>query len=304
MTQLENLIKDDEVRHLLNEIKKLPEQERIATLRKIYETFYDRLVPDLDTFLFDERYLGLKEKSLYPAIRELLHQIDKPEIREAYLVLGKGSGKSTLTAILQARNLHKLLCYINPQEYFKLMPGSLTALINMSISAPQALNVMFKKFSYFVNQIQDFIQISKRQYVKYKENKNDASYTLKEFANIDEIKNVEMYSETQGVILFPDKSIIALSGHSNAPSFFGYDIFYGSVDEASFFVQPKNRKLDDENLGTVEEVIQGLLASMQSRFPEHYKLLVISTPRSKTDDWLWLQHHKIKNSGLKIEVDI
>lgn len=88
--------------------------------------------------------------------------------------------------------------------------------------------------------------------------------------------------------VFP-KKVFALSGGSGAVSYYGYNTKMGCVDEASFL-------LDREGRSVAEELTEALVGSLATRFPNSYKLMVISTLRSE-DDYLYQNIERIKEDG-------
>jgi hypothetical protein len=94
-----------------------------------------------------------------------------------------------------------------------------------------------------------------------------------------------------GKCLFP-KDVFAISGGSSATSFYGYHTIQGAIDEASYL-------LDREGRSLAEELVEALLKSLTTRFPNSYKLLVISTLRSD-DDFLYANIQRVKEDGIDI----
>ena len=295
-------LKDSAIADMMAELMTLAPEARFHTVfRKMIEEVYSRMVPDMDEFLFSEEFLGFSKRQLYPRVRDVLYIIDRDDVREAYIVAGKGSGKSVIVGISQLRQLFKLLCYVQPAAYFELLPGTYIALVNMSINSSQALNVIFKRFVSYLDKLDIFKKLSKQAIVKYKKSEKDKEFSLHDFNLSENLSKYELFSETVGMITFPDKDIVVMSGHSKATAFFGYDIFFGSVDEMSWFESGKERIKDMESLPS-EEIFQGLSASGLSRFPKAYKVVAISSPRSRIGDPLWKKFERIKNIGSVFEV--
>ena len=96
-----------------------------------------------------------------------------------------------------------------------------------------------------------------------------------------------------GRCLFP-KNIFALSGGSAATSYFGYHTIMGSLDEASFMIDRQDRSM-------AEELIEALTKSLSTRFPNAYKLMVISTLRAD-DDFLYTNIDRIKKEGRALQL--
>lgn len=291
------LMKDSQIADMCNHLKKYPDDVKYHIVFKaLMKEVYDRVVPPMDDFLFDKRFLGFRESDVYPEVRNVLNIIDRDDIREVFIVAGKGSGKSVIVGVSQLRELYKALAYVNPSAYFGVLRGTYIAAVNMSINSGQALNVVFKRFLFYLNSLSEFKKLNKQAIIKYKQKSEDKKYSFRSFTETDTFANSELYAETVGMVTFPGKDVVALSGHSKASAFFGYDIIFGSIDEMSWFENGNERVRDTDELPS-EEIYQGLSTSAITRFPNHYKLVCISSPRSKVGDPLWKRYEAVKNSG-------
>ena len=94
-----------------------------------------------------------------------------------------------------------------------------------------------------------------------------------------------------GRVLFP-KNVFALSGGSAATSYYGYHTIMGSLDEASYMIDRLDRSL-------AEELVEALTKSLSTRFPNAYKLMVISTLRSD-DDYLYTNIQRVRTEGTPV----
>ena len=299
--RLQKLENDSELNDILAEAKKLPPDAKAALMRYFYSLYQDRAVPPLDAFLYDNDYLGLGKTDVYRPVVGALHIIDDPTVHEIFVCAGKGSGKSTLVSLAQARMLYRVLSYVNPHEYFNLMPGALIALVNMSISSRQAINVIFYRFKTFLQRIHEFQKVPKRMFLKFKETAGE-DYRVKDFFGKERV-DVDLYQEVIGAVHFVDKAVIALSGHSRVESFLGYDIIFGSLDEWSRFPRPKTKLVSEEDASNpAEETYHGIQSQAFSRFPEHYKMIGISSPWSKVDDPVYSRYEALKDIGVAIEI--
>ena len=74
---------------------------------------------DMNTFITSPEYMDLGD-DISKANLQLLKHIDNPTIREAWLILGKGSGKSFNSSIYQCRGVWETCILKNPQKYSKL----------------------------------------------------------------------------------------------------------------------------------------------------------------------------------------
>lgn len=189
----------------------------------------------------------------------LLQEFLQPQVRKFWCAAGKGSGKSFFVSLVQAWEIYNLLCLKRPDLFYMLGPGSKIATVNLSVAKEQAKDVVFAEFVGRLDNSPWF----KRQ----------------------------GYDAQAGRCVFA-KNIFALSGGSGATSYYGYNTKMGCVDEASFLLDREGRSLADE-------LTEALLGSLTTRFPNSYKLLVISTLRSD-DDYLYKNIERIKEDGITV----
>ena len=222
---------------------------------------------DVHTFVTSSDYLGQPELSEYQYIlvecmSQIYKQADlerlmgKEEGREHYrrftkaeviLQLGKGSGKDHTSTVGCAYLVYKLLCLKDPAKYFGKPPGDAIDIINIAVNAQQAKNVFFKGFK----------------------NKIDKSpwFAGKYDAKVD---NVEF-----------DKSVTVYSGHSERESHEGLNLILAILDEISGFAQESSS--GNENAKTGEAIYKAFRGSVDSRFPDYGKVVLLSFPRYKGD---------------------
>ena len=166
---------------------------------------------------------------------------------EVILQLGKGSGKDHTSTIGTAYLVYKLMCLKDPAAYFGKPPGDAIDIINVAINAQQAKNVFFKGFK----------------------NKIDKSpwFAGKYDAKVD---NIEF-----------DKSITVYSGHSERESHEGLNLILAILDEISGFAQESSS--GNENAKTGDAIYKAFRGSVDSRFPDYGKVILLSFPRYKGD---------------------
>ena len=126
---------------------------------------FDETPVDLETFCYDQKYLGLLPLSdLQLVMLKAMTQIYKKETlielygeekglerskqtyREVILQLGKGSGKDYTSTIACAYIVYQLLCLKDPAGYYGKPAGDAIDILNIAINATQAKNVFFKGF--------------------------------------------------------------------------------------------------------------------------------------------------------------
>lgn len=99
------------------------------------------------------------------------------------------------------------------------------------------------------------------------------------------------YKNTTRSLLLPQKRLAAFSGGSSATSYYGYHTKVGTIDEAAF--------MTEGDRDVAEDLIEALRKSMNTRFPNNWKLLVISTLRAQ-HDFLSVNIERIKGDGVQI----
>jgi hypothetical protein len=231
------------------------------------DTPFEEVPVDLDTFLHDPAYLdqpSLSEiqRDLVEAMSQIFRLDDLIRImgdkegREHYkkytkaevlLQLGKGSGKDHTSTIGCAYLVYKLMCLKDPARYFGKPPGDAIDIINIAINAQQAKNVFFKNFRQ---------KISRSPWFAGK------------------------YNDKADMMEF-DKMITVYSGHSERESHEGLNLILAILDEISGFAQTSES--GNENAKTGDAIYKAFRASVDSRFPDFGKVVLLSFPRYPGD---------------------
>lgn len=146
---------------------------------------------------------------------------------------GIGIGKTTFASIALPYMVHWVLCLRDPQAYFRLLPGSRIAFMQMSTSAKQALDVIFGDIKARIKHSEWFIE------------------------------NYQYDEKFTKVIKFP-KDIWILPGDSAETTFEGYNILAGILDEMDSHKVTQDR--DYADLGY--ETIHSRIASRFIQFDE------------------------------------
>ena len=229
------------------------------------EEFDERPV-DLKTFVTDKNYLGLpglsdhqytliekssqiyKESTLIKLFGESEGSIRyKQTANEVVAQLGKGSGKDYCSTISVAYIVYLLLCLKDPASYYGKPPGDSIDIINIAINAQQANNVFFKGFKNRVT--------------------HSPWFAGKYFEKASEIKF--------------DKNVTVYSGHSEREAFEGYNVLVAVLDEISGFALDSTSGHDQAK--TASGIYDMYRASVDSRFPDYGKVILLSFPRFKND---------------------
>ena len=166
---------------------------------------------------------------------------------EIILQLGKGSGKDFTSTVACSYIVYKLLCLKDPAKYFGKPSGDAIDLINVAINAQQAKNVFFKGFK------------SKIEKSPWFAGKYNAKADSVEF----------------------DKSITVYSGHSERESHEGLNLLLAVLDEISGFASEVNT--GNEQGKTADNIYKAFRGSVDSRFPDLGKVVLLSFPRFPGD---------------------
>ena len=220
----------------------------------------------IEEFVVSEEYLGLPPLSeyQYQSIRAM-SQVYKEQTlinifgqeegikrwnqtcNEVILQLGKGSGKDYMSTISVAYIVYLLLCLKDPQKYYGKPPGDAIDILNIAINSEQAKNVFFKGFK---------MRLDKSPWFQGK------------------------YSTTAQAVTF-DKGITCHSGHSERESWEGYNVLCVILDEISGFATESTSGHDQAK--TASAIYDMYRASVDSRFPDFGKVVLLSFPRYKND---------------------
>ena len=236
-------------------------------LEALDESPFEELPVDVRTFVRSKDYLNMPELSEYQyTLVECMSQIYKEsdvlrwlgqdEGKEHYkkytkqeviLMCGKGSGKDHTSTIGCAYIVYKLLCLKDPSRYFGKPSGDAIDLINVAVNAQQAKNVFFKGFKSKIEQSPWFAG-------KYE-------------AKVD---NIEF-----------NKAITVYSGHSERESAEGLNLMLAVLDEISGFAMEGAGGNDQGK--TADNLYKAFRGSVDSRFPDFGKVILLSFPRYKGD---------------------
>lgn len=171
----------------------------------------------------------------------------KQTCNEVIFQLGKGSGKDFVSTIACAYVVYLLLCLNDPAKYYGKPPGDAIDIINIAINAVQANRVFFKGFL-------TRIELSPWFQGKYVAKANSIEF---------------------------DKAITVHSGHSQRESWEGYNVLIVFLDEISGFdMESTSGNEQAKTAGAIYRMYRG---SVDSRFPDYGKVILLSFPRYKND---------------------
>jgi hypothetical protein len=236
-------------------------------LEALKDDHFEEIPVDARTFVEGEDFLGQPPLSdIQYDIVEAMSQIYRKEDlinmmgeekgtqyynkytkNEIILQLGKGSGKDFTSTVACSYIVYKLLCLKDPAKYFGKPSGDAIDLINVAINAQQAKNVFFKGFKTKIEKSPWFI------------GKYNAKADSVEF----------------------DKSITVYSGHSERESHEGLNLLLAVLDEISGFASEIGTGNDQGK--TADNIYRAFRASVDSRFPDLGKVVLLSFPRYPGD---------------------
>jgi hypothetical protein len=229
------------------------------------EEFEERPV-DLRTFVTSPNYLGLpplselqytlieKSSQIYKeaTLKKLFgekegERIYKQTCTEVIAQLGKGSGKDYSSTIAVSYIVYLLLCLKDPATYYGKPPGDSIDILNIAINSQQANNVFFKGFKTRIDRSPWFVG-------KYDPKASEMKF---------------------------DKAITVHSGHSEREAWEGYNVIVVILDEISGFAIENTTGHDQAK--TADAIYEMYRASVDSRFPDFGKVILLSFPRFKND---------------------
>ena len=222
---------------------------------------------DAKTFVESPDYLGQPQLSTiqYEIVEAMSQIYRKEDLEELYgpvegakyynkytkneiiLQLGKGSGKDFVSTVACAYAVYKLLCLKDPAVYYGKPAGDAIDIINVAINAQQAKNVFFKGFK------------SKIERSPWFAGKYNAKADSIDF----------------------DKSVTVYSGHSERESHEGLNLFMAVLDEISGFASEVGT--GNEQGKTAENIYKAFRGTVDSRFPDLGKVVLLSFPRYQGD---------------------
>jgi len=236
-------------------------------LEVLKENHFVETPVDVKTFVQSPDYLGQPllsdiQYEIVEAMSQIYRKEDLIEImgdvegtkhfskytkNELILQLGKGSGKDFISTVACAYVVYKLLCLKDPAIYFGKPAGDAIDIINVAVNAQQAKNVFFKGFK---------TKIEKSPWFAGKYN-----------AKADSIEF--------------DKAITVYSGHSERESHEGLNLLMAVLDEISGFASEVVS--GNEQGKTADNIYKAFRGSVDSRFPDLGKVVLLSFPRYQGD---------------------
>lgn len=195
---------------------------------------------DMETFMFDETYLGLDRSEIYPLVMDLLNELDTDQYNECVLGGALGIGKTFAANIFTARAIYKLSCMRHPQTTFGLQARSALVFTIQSIRLGTAKKAVFQELGQYIRSSPYFMNVY--PYDKY----------------------------VQSELIFREQRISVMPVSSAVTGVISMNVIGGQLDEANFFqklVKSKSSEADaDGTLDQAQKLYQALARRRKSRF--------------------------------------
>lgn len=173
----------------------------------------ERPIESMETFLFDDYFLGRACKTLYPKVAEALIQFFEGDYIEALVTGGTRWGKSFFASIVLARLLYMLSCYKYPQDIGNIARSSHIYLVNICVTEGLAIKGIYNEAKGIIDLSPFFM--------------NDCPYNPDKSSELEFQKNVTF---------FP--------GNSSKSSTIALNIFGGVLDEINSFRVTQKHTMD------------------------------------------------------------
>jgi len=293
----EHLLDLDELRHLTPAAKRLVNSAfqlivsgedvdyglRMLQQAVSWDPIYDREPAGLEEFLLSREYLGLMDGAGIPYVHKRIVQLmvlaEDPTVRQVHLCLGKNSGKSFFSSCMVARMIYNLACMQpSPQDFLpNLAPGSMIHMLNLATNKAQAQRSVFQEIKIKIAGGSGLPGSPWFRRYGFKE------YTTKFY--------------------FPRHNIDVICGHSRAEGWLGANTILGIIDEASYFQETlEELDLTGYPVSAAERNFNALFGSCRTRFPDHYKIILISSPKHQKD-YLFEKVREVEANGHRIDID-
>lgn len=199
-------------------------------------------LPDVDEFLDDTLCIG---DSVWPSIREDLHNTFDHKVNEVIKLDGIGSGKTTFVVLSLLYVLRLLGSVKDPAAAFGLMPGSKIAIVISSLREKQAKGLIF-----------DDLKMRLDTSAWFREN-----YRFRENGGLE--------------IEFPNR-VFVISGSSSESVPIGYNVLVGVLDEGDWFLRQSH--IGDAT-DQAENVYSAVKERIETRFGERGLAILVTSAR-------------------------
>lgn len=182
-------------------------------------------------------------------------------------LVGKGGGKDSLAALINAYMVYALLCLRNPQAYLHHgISGEPIDILNIAVSETQAKNVYFEKFK---QRIVNWKWLKSKKWKIVNKSKQEMDPTDWRATGQSSIV------VTGNGIIFPG-NIRAFSGHSRSASMEGLNPLSSVLDEYARF-------RDANKVSNANTLYQMCESSGKTRFAKAWRMFLLSYPEHDGD---------------------
>lgn len=207
--------------------------------------------PDIKQYLEDDYYMGKVAKDLYPSNVPDMLDIFRPgsEYIEVILTGGTSIGKTFMTSLALTYMIGKMCHFRNPHHFLGASPTSPIVLVNMSINAQKAKEVIFTRVKTMVDSSPFFREKLPRDMRL----QDTLVWRLSE-------RQEDAREHTGPQLMFKP-------GTGDSLSALGDDIFAGAGDELNFFrVIEKSKRAFGEALDPAQRLYDVISRRMKGRF--------------------------------------
>ena len=142
----------EEKRYLVQILQELSDTGTSPTYDNLWLQDYKELPVDLDTFLCDDRYLGLTNRegqAIYPYWKQSMHDIFDAGNQYTQCIFTGATriGKTSTAITCAAYMLYRMMCLRDPQKFFQKKEISQFSLLFFNLTLDLAKSVAFKEFN-------------------------------------------------------------------------------------------------------------------------------------------------------------
>lgn len=242
-------------------------------------SIFEEEPPSLERFLYETPFLGLGRQNIQLSSiqTEFIRYFEQVLSLDTYIAMveqfgpewapvrmchtitacwGKGGGKDMVARYSIARVSNILLSLNSPQGYYGLPETDEIQMLNVAVSALQARRAFFKPLRNMLV---------------------SSSWFSEHFRHGPP-------SDAANNVLFK-KNIELISGHSQAESQEGLNLIAAIADEIGAFKTESEQlaSAGRQSAQTAEYIVDMLRSSASTRFPDHFKVGIISYPRYEND---------------------
>lgn len=199
---------------------------------------------DIETFLFDDRFIGIPRKDIYPEVLKHLKRINNPDgervaskYTEVVLTGGIGTAKTTIALYTNAYQLYILSCFKHPQTTFGQDSMSEIIFVFQSVTGKVAKDLDYGRFRALLSK---------------------SHYFTKEWP---------FQKDIESELRFPDRIYVRpVSG--DAEGTIGQNVFGGFIDEVNFMdvTQDSKRSHDQGEYNQALVIYNSIARRRESRF--------------------------------------